>query len=105
MEIEFIDKEITAWGSIDILKQMYDHLGFSDALSKERLSTTGIKQGLFSRPINRDFHLASLGRRIQIQAYGNITSGCRTNEDVWMKQDARSQGSFPLFRQVLAGHE
>jgi len=44
-KIEFIDKEITAWGGFSLLKMMLDKMHFSEVLSSSGLPTQGSNRG------------------------------------------------------------
>ena len=43
--LRFIDKEITAWGGMGLMKRMLDHLGFESALAAAGLPPPGNNRG------------------------------------------------------------
>jgi len=55
MEIEFVDKEITAWGGLAILKKLIDNTGFSEHLKKLPLPTQNSNRGHQPRQLFEQF--------------------------------------------------
>jgi hypothetical protein len=44
-ELRFIDKEITAWGGMALMKRMLDHMKFDQALAGAGLPQPGSNRG------------------------------------------------------------
>ena len=55
MTIEFVDKEITAWGGLVFLKKMLDRMGFEDQLNKCPLPKQGSNRGYAPNQLVQQF--------------------------------------------------
>jgi len=57
-ELQFSDKEISAWGGMGLMKRMLDHLGFDDALRASGLPPPGSNRGYAPEQLILQFMLS-----------------------------------------------
>jgi hypothetical protein len=88
-KIEFIDKEITAWGGFSLLKMMLDKMHFSEVLSSSGLPAQGSNRGYSPEQLIMHFWLgiwsgASRFEHLEVTRFDTVLQ-----KPVWLEANGR----------------